>query len=96
MTAGALFRTIVIAVAIVGSSSVAQAALVGPVDPLAKPVQVMALTAPSARVAASPVIDVTATRTSRSALPVPLPPALLLLGTAVASLLSLRTVRRAA
>lgn len=96
MTAGALFRTILIAVAIVGYTSVARAALVGPVDPLAEPVQVMALTAPSVRAAASPVIDVAAIRSGRSALPVPLPPALLLLGTAIASLLSLRTVRRAA
>lgn len=101
MMAGALVRGIVIAAAILASSSAAHAALVGTAEPTLMQAPGKALIVPAAAPAVAapfgpPGVDVAAAPATRSAAPVPLPPALLLLGTVIASLLSLRTFRRGA
>jgi hypothetical protein len=92
MTAGALSRNLLCAL-LVAAATIAQAAVVGPDSPSIAPRQIVATGAPAAS-AAPPLIDATQARAARSAISIPLPPALMLLGTALASLLGLRGLRR--
>ena len=93
MTAGALSRNLFVCAILLGGASLAQAAAVGPDSPTAAP-RMVALVAAPAPSGTPPLIALPTARAVRSAISVPLPPALLLLGTAVASLLGVRGLRR--
>ena len=107
MSAGALFRIVWVAAAILGPIPAAEAALVQPELGSVVPMS-LAATAPERQIqtyppvvrtadlsrAALPIIAAGERRAAQSGIPVPLPPALMLLGTAIASLLGLRAYRR--
>lgn len=93
MTAGALFRNVLVCAVLLSGGAIAQAVVVGPDNPSTAPRQVGAVMTPSAG-AVTPLMDLAQARAAQSAVSVPLTPALMLLATALASLLGLRGLRR--
>jgi hypothetical protein len=102
MTVGASLRTLATAAVVLGSAPSAYAVAFTQHDKLAMAtaptlqVEADALTVRTAEVSRSalPMLAASERRLAQSGIPVPLPPALMLLGTAVASLLGLRSYRR--